>query len=122
MKNRILFTAITFLMFGCSVDDREYNFKMDYPADAARISLGGEIYVNIDCVNSKANVIYDSSNGVFSRHVNKRLSSICYKKDDKFDVVYRFDPQRGVKQNMIGMHYPGILPASNTDKLSDGDS
>lgn len=122
MKTRLLLTAITFLMFGCSGHEREYNFKMDYPVDAARLSLGGDIHVNIDCVKREVNVIYDSSNGIFSRHVNKRLSNICYKKADKFDVVYRFEPAKWVKQNMIATHYPRVPPTSNTDKLSDGDS
>lgn len=122
MKTRILITAITLLMFGYSGHEREYNFKMDYPVDAARLSLGGDIHVNIDCVKREVNVISDSSNGIFSRHINKRLSNICYKKADKFNVVYRFEPSKGVKQNMIATHYPRVPPASNTDKLSDGDS
>ena len=122
MKNRLLLTAITFFMFGCSGHEREYNFKMDYPVDAARLSLGGDIHVNIDCAKRKVNVIADSSNGIFSRHVNKRLSNICYKKADNFDVVYRFEPAKGVRQNMIATHYPRVPPASNADKLSDGDS
>ena len=122
MKTRLLLTAITFFMFGCSGHEKEYNFKMDYPVDAARLSLGGDIHVNIDCVKRKVNVISDSSNGIFSRHVNKRLSNICYKKADNFDVVYRFEPVKGVKQNMIATHYPRVPPTSNTDKLNDGDS
>jgi hypothetical protein len=72
MKTRLLLTAITFFMFGCSGHEREYNFKMDYPVDAARLSLGGDIHVNIDCAKRKVNVISDSSNGIFSRHINKR--------------------------------------------------
>jgi hypothetical protein len=53
MKTRLLLTAITFFMFGCSGHEREYNFKMDYPVDAARLSLGGDIHVNIDCAKGK---------------------------------------------------------------------
>jgi hypothetical protein len=53
MKTRLLLTAITFFMFGCSGYEREYNFKMDYPVDAARLSLGGDIHVNIDCEKGK---------------------------------------------------------------------
>lgn len=122
MKTRLLLTAITFFMFGCSGHEKENNFKMDYPVDAARLSLGGDIHVNIDCVKRKVNVISDSSNGIFSRHVKKRLNNICYKKIDNFDVVYRFEPEMGVKQNMIATHFPRVPPASNTYKLSDGDS
>jgi hypothetical protein len=44
--------------------------------------------------HEEVNVISDSSNGIFSRHINKRLSNICYKKTDKFDVVYRFEPAK----------------------------
>ncbi|MDS1912684.1 hypothetical protein QSI79_05140 [Enterobacter asburiae] len=122
MKTRFLLTAITFFMFGCSGHEREYNFKMDYPVDAARLSLGGDIHVNIDCATREVNVISDSSNGIFSRHVNKRLSNICYKKTDKLNVVYHFEPAKGVKQNMIATQYPRVPPASNTYKLSDRDS
>lgn len=122
MKTRFLLTAITFFLFGCSSHEREYNFKMDYPVDAARLSLGGDIHVNIDCATREVNVISDSSNGIFSRHVNKRLSNICYKKTDKLNVVYHFEPAKGVRQNMIATQYPRVPPASNTYKLSDRDS
>jgi hypothetical protein len=44
--------------------------------------------------HEEINVISDSSNGIFSRHINKRLSNICYKKTDKLDVVYRFEPAK----------------------------
>ncbi|HDS4389401.1 TPA: hypothetical protein QH079_004338 [Enterobacter roggenkampii] len=122
MKARLLLTAITFFMFGCSGHEKEYNFKMDYPVDAARLSLGGDVHVNIDCATREVNVISDSSNGIFSRHINKRISNICYKKTDKLDVVYRFEPAKGVKQDMIATQYPRVPPVSNSDKLSDGNS
>ena len=117
-----LFAVALLLVAGCADKDRDYAFKMDYPVDAARLSLGGDIHVNIDCATREVNVISDSSNGIFSRHINKRLSNICYKKTDKIDVVYRFEPAKGVKQDMIATQYPRVPPVSNSNKLSDGNS
>lgn len=119
---KFLFAAVLLLLAGCTDKQTDYAFQMDYPVDAARLSLGGDIHVNIDCATRKMEVISDSSNGLFSRHVNKRLPNICYKKTDMLDIVYRFNSAKGVKQNMIATHYPRVPPASNTHKLSDGDS
>ncbi|WP_218640525.1 hypothetical protein, partial [Klebsiella pneumoniae] len=100
----------------------DYKFKMDYPVEAARLSLGGDIHVNIDCATREMVVLSDSSNGIFSRHVHKRLSNICYKKTDKLDVVYRFNSKKGVRQSMNSTQYPRVPPESNTYKLSEGNS
>ncbi|EPG2187197.1 MULTISPECIES: hypothetical protein [Enterobacteriaceae] len=117
-----LFAAALLLLAGCANKHTDYTFKMDYPVEAARLSLGGDIHVNIDCATREMKVISDSSNGIFSRHVNKRLSNICYKKTDKLDVIYRFNAAKGVRQDMIATQYPRVPPVSNTDKLSDRDS
>ena len=119
---KLLFAAVFLLLAGCSSKHTDNAFRMDYPVEAARLSLGGDIHVNIDCATREMTVISDSSNGIFSRHVNKRLSNICYKKNDKLDVVYRFNAAKGVRQNMIATQYPRVPPESNTDKLSNGDS
>ena len=119
---KLLFAAALLLVAGCTNTHTDNAFRMDYPVDAARLSLGGDIHVNIDCTTREMTVISDSSNGIFSRHVNKRLSNICYKKTDKLDVVYRFNAAKGVRQNMIATQYPRVPPESNTDKLSNGDS
>ena len=119
---KLLFAAALLLMAGCADEHADNAFQMDYPVDAARLSLGGDIRVNIDCATREVEVISDSSNGIFSRHINKRLSNICYKKSDKLDVVYRFNSSKGVKQDMIVTHYPRVPPVSNSNKLSDGDS
>ena len=117
-----LFAVALLLLAGCAEKHTDYVFRMDYPVDAARLSLGGDIHVNIDCAPREVDVISDCSHGIFSRHINKRLSNICYKKTDKLDVVYRFEPAKGVKQNMIATQYPRVPPVSNSDKLSDGNS
>ncbi|WP_337083921.1 hypothetical protein [Enterobacter kobei] len=117
-----LFAAVFLLLAGCSSKHTDNAYRMDYPVEAARLSLGGDIHVNIDCATREMTVISDSSNGILSRHVNKRLSNICYKKTDKLDVVYRFNAAKGVRQNMIATQYPRVPPESNTDKLSNGDS
>lgn len=119
---KLLFAAALLLLAGCTNKHTDYAFQMDYPVDAARLSLGGDIHVNIDCATREIEVISDSSNGIFSRHINKRLSNICYKKTDKLDIVYRFNSAIGVKQDMIATHYPRVPPVSNANKLSDGDS
>ncbi len=35
-----LFAVALLLVAGCADKDRDYAFKMDYPGDAARLSLG----------------------------------------------------------------------------------
>ncbi|MHA8112679.1 hypothetical protein ACX122_06105 [Kosakonia cowanii] len=115
--------AVAFLLLaGCNNKYTDHDFVMDYPVDAARLSLGGDIHVNIDCSTREVKVISDTSNGIFSRHVNKRISNICYKKMDVLDIVYHFEPARGVRQNMLATQYPRVPPVSNPNKLSDGDS
>ncbi|HHA1302622.1 hypothetical protein [Enterobacter kobei] len=117
-----LFASVFLLLAGCSSKHTDNAFRMDYPVEATRLSLGGDIHVNINCATREMTVISDSSNGIFSRHINKRLSNICYKKTDKLDVIYRFNAAKGVRQNMIATQYPRVPPESNTDKLSNGDS
>lgn len=119
---KLLFAAALLLLAGCTNKHTDNAFQMDYPVDAARLSLGGDVHVNIDCATKEVVVISDSSNGIFTRHINKRLSNICYKKYDKLDIVYRFNAAKGVKQNMLATQYPLVPPVSNTYKLSDGDS
>lgn len=119
---KLLFVAAILLVTGCTNKHTENAFQMDYPVDAARLSLAGDIHVNIDCATREVEAISDSSNGIFSRHINKRLSNICYKKTNKFDVVYRFDLAKGVKQDMIATHYPRVPPASNSNKPGDRNS
>lgn len=119
---KILCAVALLLLAGCTAKHTDNTFQMDYPVDAARLSLGGDIHVNIDCSTREVEVISDTSNGIFSRHVNKRISNICYKKMDKLDIVYHFEPARGVRQNMLATQYPRVPPVSNPNKLSDGDS
>lgn len=114
--------AVALLLTGCAANDRSYAFEMDYPMDAARLSLSGETHVNINCATRELNVISDTSNGIFSRHINKRLSNICYQKTGKLDVVYRFESGKGVRQDMLATQYPRVPPASNPNKLSNGNS
>lgn len=109
------------LVAGCADKNTDYTFRMDYPVEAARLSLGGDIHVNIDCATRKMDVISDTSNGIFSRHIYKRINNICYKKTDKLDIVYRFNSTKGVKQDMIATQYPRVPPESDSYKLSDGD-
>ena len=43
-----LFAAVFLLLAGCSSKHTDNAFRMDYPVEAARLSLGGDIHVNID--------------------------------------------------------------------------
>lgn len=95
MKIRII-TMITISMFfsGCANKDRSYSYQMDYPVEAARLSLSGDVIANIDCDSNKAEIISDSSNGIFSKHIQKRVSSICYRKSGKYKTQYQFIAMR----------------------------
>jgi hypothetical protein len=117
-----IFIVAFLLLNGCATEHTDNAFKMDYPVDAARLSLGGNIHVKINCAAREITVISDSSNGIFSRHINKRLNNICYKKTDIIDVVYIFDSVKGARQNMLATQYPRVPPESDTDKLGNGDS
>lgn len=123
MKPRTFLIAILPLVLcGCLKHSNEYNFQMDYPLDAARLSLGGDVNVQINFATRKINVISDTSNGIFSRHIYKRLSNICYKKTDSMSVIYHFNANKGVKQNMIATQYPRVSPKSDPNELSKRDS
>ncbi|WP_152527596.1 hypothetical protein ACP26F_17460 [Franconibacter pulveris 1160] len=85
----------------CAISGKPVNYVMDYPVEASRMSLGGEVTALIDCDTKEVSVISDSSNGIFSRHLNRRAWNICFRKQGQFKVTYRFDPVRGVGQNML---------------------
>lgn len=77
-----------------------FNANIGYPVAAARISLTGKVIANIDC--SKKNVdIVDSTSDIFSRHVNKNKSVICYKDSGKYHVVFNYNKGDGIKTNII---------------------
>ncbi len=46
---KLLFAAAFLLVAGCTNKHTDNAFQMDYPVDASRLSLGGDIHVNIDC-------------------------------------------------------------------------
>lgn len=91
MKIRIItLLIISGFVTGCANTNRPYNYQIDYPVEAARLSLSGDVIANIDCDSNKAEIISDSSNGIFSKHIQKRVSSICYKKSGKHKAQYQF--------------------------------
>lgn len=90
-----------FLISGCSVDNRPYDFVMDYPIEASRLSLSGSLEVEIDCDKYSLQVISDTSNGIFSRHVKSRVNSLCYGKKGMTKVSYIFNAPRTPAYNMI---------------------
>lgn len=123
MKLRtFLIAMLPLVLSGCVKHSKEYNFQMDYPVDAARLSLGGDVNVQINCATRKMDVISDTSDGLFSRHIYRRLSNICYKKTDSMNVIYHFIADKGVKQNMIATQYPRVPPKSDPNELSKRDS
>lgn len=77
-----------------------FNANIGYPVAAARISLTGKVVANIDC--SKKNVeIVDSTSDIFSRHVNKNKSVICYRDSNNYHVVFNYSKGDGIKTNII---------------------
>lgn len=85
----------------CATSGRNTDYVMDYPVEASKMSLGGEITAVVDCDKKEVSVISDTSNGIFARHLNRRAWNICFKKQGQFKVTYRFDPVRGTGQNML---------------------
>ncbi|QPJ98884.1 hypothetical protein IDM36_13135 [Enterobacter mori] len=118
----LLLTVLLTVLSGCISKNREYNFQMDYPVEAARTSLSGDVNVKIYCITRKMYVISDTSGGVFSRHIRKRISNICYKKTDTITILYHFKASNGAGQDMIVTQYPRVPPKSDTNKLSKRDS
>ena len=98
--------AISLVSVACASSVKDAGYVMDYPLEAARMSLGGEITAVFDCDKKKLSVISDTSNGIFARHLNKRAWNICFKKHGQFKVTYRFDPVRGAIQNMLATQPP----------------
>lgn len=110
------------LLSACGNDSNRYHYQMDYPIDAARLSISGNAEVTVNCVTKEVKVVSDSSNGVFSRHIRKRVYNICYMKNETLNIVYQFNPATGVRQNMLATHFPRVSPESNANKASDRDS
>ncbi|EFG9986379.1 hypothetical protein ACQLRR_004241 [Escherichia coli] len=119
---KLICAAAALLLVGCTTTAKSYEYQMDYPVDAARLSLSGDARVLINCDTREVNVISDTSNGLFSRHIKNRISNICYQKKDTLNIVYHFDSAKGVDQDMIATHYPRVPPKSNTHKPGDGNS
>lgn len=119
---RILFTAMFSLLAACGNDSSRYHYQMDYPIDAARLSISGNAEVTVNCATKEVKILSDSSNGVFSRHIQKRVYNICYMKNETLNIVYQFNPATGVRQNMLATHFPRVPPVSNANKASDRDS
>lgn len=102
MIKRYHTAIIPFLLIaGCSATERPYNFVMDYPVEASRISLSGKLVANINCDANSLTVISDTSNGIFARHVKKRLSNLCYGQSGVKNVNYVFNAPRTPAYDMI---------------------
>lgn len=121
MKTTLPFIFALFVS-GCSNSQKEFRYQMDYPIQAARLSIGGEVSAAIDCSARKIKITSDSSDGILSRHVKSRLNKICYKRDDVFNVIYAFDPVRGARQNLLATQPGRVLEPLNPYEFSDGDS
>lgn len=95
MKKLIIVAALL-----ASFSASAFNVNIGYPVAAARISLAGKVVANIDC--SKKNVeIVDSTSDIFSRHVNKNKSVICYNDSNKYHVVFNYNRGDGIRTNII---------------------
>lgn len=112
-----IFLSVTILS-GCTNQNIvDYRFQMDYPLQAARLSISGEIFAIVNCPDRKIDIISDSSGGILSRHVKSRLANICYNNEESFQIIYKFDPVRGPQQNMIATEKNRTLPVLNTYEL-----
>lgn len=118
----ILFTAMLSALAACGNGSGRNHYQMDYPIDAARLSISGNAEVTVNCATKEVKILSDSSNGVFSRHIQKRVYNICYMKNETLNIVYQFNPATGVRQNMLATHFPRVPPESNANKASDRDS
>jgi len=98
------------LVTGCSNTERPYNYVMDYPVSASRLSLSGTVIADIDCDRHDVKIISDTSDGIFSRHIVKRVNGICYKKAGSYTVEFVFDPERGPKHNMLATQANRVPP------------
>ena len=100
---RILLIAIIpgALISGCSSTERPYNFVMDYPVEASRLSLSGKLVAELNCDKHSLKLISDTSNGIFSRHVKNRVNSLCYGKKGTRNITYLFNAPRTPAYNMI---------------------
>ncbi len=112
-----IFLIVTTLS-GCTNHNfGDYRFQMDYPLQAARLSISGEVFAIVNCPDRKIYIISDSSSGILSRHVKSRLANICYNNEASFQVIYKFNPVRGPRQNMIATEKNRTLPVLNAYEL-----
>lgn len=102
MRKKFHFSIISLLLIaGCSADNRPHSFVMDHPVEASRLSLSGRLVADVDCDNYSMVVISDTSNGIFSRHVKKRLKNLCYRQSGVKNVNYVFTAPRTPAYDMI---------------------
>lgn len=89
------------LVSGCSANNRPYNFVMDYPVEALRLSISGDIKAVVNCENNSIQVISDTSGGIFARHLKRRAKNICFGKTEAQHVHYIFKALRGPANDML---------------------
>ncbi|CAK0703274.1 hypothetical protein FGAF467_15430 [Escherichia coli] len=99
------FLAAALVLSGC-VTVRPYYYKIDYPINAARLSLGGEARVLINCDTREVDIVFDTSKGIFGRHIRNRVNSICYQRKGPIDIIYRFEPVSVDGQSMSAIMHP----------------
>lgn len=113
----VFLLLIVTTLSGCSSIPNEHHFQMDYPLQAARLSIGGEVSAIIKCDTHEINIISDTSGGLFSNHIKRRINNICYNNNESFHVIYKFDPVRGARQNLLATQPNRNLPVLNTYEL-----
>ena len=101
MSFKFAFVIPFVFLVGCTNVNKPYNFQMDYPVAAARLSLSGKVAANINCETKTVDIISDTSDGLFSRHIKQRINSICYGKTDSRRVEYSFNADRSPRTNML---------------------
>lgn len=91
----IIAVMLLFFSFGASA----LNLNIGYPVSAARLGLSGSIEFFVYCSNKDLQII-ESSNELFSRHVRKNVSVICYRDNARHEVKIDFKKDE-FNQNMI---------------------
>ena len=79
------------------------NTNIGFPVSAARLGLSGSVDFTIDCAK-KDLTIQESTNVLFSQHIKKNISVMCYLDKDTHNVRMEFKKDL-FNQNMIARQH-----------------
>lgn len=96
---KLIFVLVMIISSGANA----INLNIGFPVSAARLGLSGEVDFLVDC-STKNVTIQESTNDLFSRHILRNVSVICYKDNESHKVKMSFKKDL-LNQNMLARQH-----------------